>query len=304
MFQKAEERAQRLKLYVYGATGTGKTVTSLHFPNVAMIDTEKGSEHYGEHFNFHRIPTQDPNKVHAAIDELLENPGDFKTFVIDPFTHIYDNIIDGYIKKQKLKTGNNDYELQPRDYQFIKAEVKLLIKKLLSLDMNVIVTAPSKVLYSADKDEFMKVIGTQAEGPKQLPFMFDVVLELQEEDGKHMAYIKKDRTNKLPKSFEFNYGSFSKYLGIKGLEREAVVFNQQKDLASRNERTVEITYNKKTLLTAGIQSETLGKLEKLVRGKKGLQEEMTNKLKRDYMVTSPLDLREDEAQMLVDDLNE
>ena len=55
MFKKAETQADRLKMYIYGEAGTGKTVTSLQFPNPAVIDTEKGTTHYGKFFDFHKI---------------------------------------------------------------------------------------------------------------------------------------------------------------------------------------------------------------------------------------------------------
>ena len=86
LFEKAPNKGRRLKMYIYGDTGTGKTVTSLHFPNPAIIDTEKGSEHYGQHFKFFRLETSNPAKIHAALDELLKNPGEFKTLIIDSFS--------------------------------------------------------------------------------------------------------------------------------------------------------------------------------------------------------------------------
>lgn len=300
IFEKAEKHPQRLKMYVFGDTGTGKTVTALHFPGVAFIDTEKGTEYYGEYFDFHRIQTSDPDKINGALDELLENPGNFKTVVIDPFPHVYDAILEKRLRHQRRKTGSPDYQIQPLDYKFIKGEVKAIIKKLLALDMNIIVTAPSKTLYSTEKEDFMKVIGTDADGPKQLPFMFDVVLELKSEGKKRLAFARKDRTNKLPFNewFEFSYPSFVKYIGVEGLERNAVVFRQQQELEARNERTTKVTYNGKELLTAGVQPDSLKKLEILAKRSPDLKQ----KLMEDYLVESVLDLREDEALLLIDEL--
>ena len=147
----------------------------------------------------------------------------------------------------------------------------------------------------------MKVIGTDAEGPKQLPFMFDVVLELKLDGKKRLAFARKDRTNKLPLDewFEFSYPSFTKYIGVEGLERDAVVFRQQHDLDSRSERNVPVKYNGKELLTAGIQANSLKKLEILAKKN---QNNVKTKLREDYMVDSVLDLREDEALLLITDL--
>lgn len=280
-----------------------KTITALHFPSVAIIDTEKGTDHYGEHFDFFRIQTADPEKVHKALDELLADPNGFKTFVIDPFTSLYDAIVDKRLKQQRLKTGKSDYSLQPLDYKYIKGELKSIVSKLIALDMNVICTAPSKLLYNVgDKDDFMKILGTDADGPKQLPFMFDVVLELKIEGEKRLAFAKKDRTNKLPLNewFEFSYKNFCNYIGIEELEREPVVLRQQQNLNSKD-RPVTIIYGGKELKTAGISADSIKKIEIL---SKTNVDELKSKLREDYMVDSVLDLKEDEAQLLISELSE
>jgi len=304
MFKKAEIQADRLKMYIYGEAGTGKTVTSLQFPNVACIDTEKGSKHYGKFFDFHRIESSNPKEVLQAIEELIENPQGFKTIVIDPFTPLYEKIMDSHLTRLKIKNGNPNYTLQPKDYRPIKAEVKNLIDRLIALDMNVIVTARSATLYS--QEEFMKILGTKPDGPKDLPYMFDVVLELTKtmRDGKEVfiARTEKDRTNTLPQTFDFTYQSFVEYVGIEGLERDPVVFDQKARMNETIGRNNEVIYGKKKIKTAGITAEQLAVLEELI-AKVG-QDEVTNCLKDDFFVDSLLDLKESEATLLIDDLKE
>jgi len=304
MFKKAESQADRLKMYVYGEAGTGKTVTSLQFPNVACIDTEKGSKHYGKYFDFYRIETSDPKAVLQAIEELIDDPQGFKTIVLDPFSPLYEKIMDNNLTRLKLKHGNPNYTLQPKDYRPIRAEVKNLIDRLLSLDMNVIVTARSATLYS--QEEFMKILGTKPDGPKDMPYMFDVVIELTRimRDGKEVfiAHTEKDRTNTLPATFDFTYQSFVEYVGIKGLEREPVVFDQKKRLNENVGRSTDVIYNKKKIQTAGITAEQLKKLEKLAE--KAGEEQVAAILEGDYFVQSLLDLKESEANLLITDLTE
>jgi len=298
-FTKAEKRATRLKLFIFGETGTGKTVTALHFPSVAMIDTEKGTDHYGEFFEFHRIQSSDPKVILETIESLLKEPGDFRTLVIDPFTNINDRIEEDLLRKLRAKSGDPDQELLPKDYKYIKKAVKHIIKKLLALDMNIIVTSQSKALYSTDNQEFMKLLGSQPDSPKQLPYMFDVYIELKKEDEKYIAYVKKDRTNKLPPKFEFNYDSFSKYLGIEGLERKAVQFHQQVEGDARMERTHEVTFDGKKIKTAGITAENLAALKEIFIA----SPEKKDELLKQFMVESPLDLRNDEADMFIKNHN-
>ena len=304
LFKKAEAQADRLKMYVYGEAGTGKTVTSLQFPKPAVIDAEKGTKLYGKFFDFDRLEASDPKEVLRAIEELIENPNGYKTFVIDPITPIYEKIIDSHLTRLKLKSGNPSYQLQPKDWRPINAEVKNLIDRLLALDMNIIVTAQSSALYS--QEEFMKVLGTKPDGPKKLPHMFDVVLELKKEKQGDkevfMARTEKDRTNTLPSTFLFSYQSFVEFVGIEGLERDPIAFDQKKKLNENVGRNTEITYNKQKIKTAGITAKQLTELEKLIAivG----QDKVENILKDDYFVDSLLDLKESEADLLLKDMLE
>jgi hypothetical protein len=145
----------------------------------------------------------------------------------------------------------------------------------------------------------MKLLGAQPDSPKQLPYMFDVVLELKKENGKHMAFVEKDRTNKLPPKFEFKYESFTKFLGIEGLERKAIQFSQQLEMDARMERTHEVVFDGKKIKTAGITAENLAALKEIFI----LNPEKKNEIQTQYMVESPLDLRNDEAEMFIKNHN-
>lgn len=299
----AEPEDVRLKMYVYGETGTGKTVTSLHFPNPLVIDTEGGTDHYAKYFKFYREKTADPQVIKNIIDELIIDPQGIKTLIIDSFSVVYDNIRVKHESRLKLKTGNPSYTLQPQDYKVINHEVKSLILKLLSLDMNIIVTARSSILYGSSEEDFMKVLGTKADGPKELPYMFDVVLQLKKENNTFMAYVEKDRTNTLVDSpFVFSYETFVKYLGIEGLEREPVVLKQKVNLNQKTGRTKSIIYKGNEIKTAGITAESLEKIEELLN--KVGEEELKTKLREQYYIDSVLDLKEDEAQMFINTIQQ
>ena len=172
--------------------------------------------------------------------------------------------------------------------------------------MNVIITARSKPLYSNADGEFMKVIGTTAEGPKELPYMFDVLLELSvETDGTRVAHVHKDRTGRLPKTnldrngkptFEFTHDAFEEYFGS-GLTRTASKATQDQNLAKTGERTTPITYKGQKLKTAGVKSANLKTLEEIAADVG--EDVMKAKLHEDYSVVSVLDLKDDEAQFLI-----
>jgi hypothetical protein len=299
-FQKAAAKASRLKLYVYGPTGTGKTVTALHFPGPAVIDTERGTHHYAKFFEFLRIDTSSLEEIHTAVDYLLENPGDVKTLILDSMSDMYDEIVKSRLAFLKAKTRNPNYELQPRDYQGIKSDVKRLLIKILSLDMNIVATARSKDVYS--ETEFMKKIGIGPEGSKDIPYRFDIVIGLtvDPDTGKRIATVDKDRTNTLPVKFEFNYEAFANTIDIEELKRPAVAFNQRKNLEDNNNRRHKFVLDdNREIVTAGITPDTIVRIKTAVT--KGIltQESLKELLNRNFGVESILDLTEEEAQSLV-----
>ena len=91
-----------------------------------------------------------------AVQWLLTNAHSYRTLIIDPITIYWDALqkkwSDIFLKRNKGSKGYRFefYDLQPRDWMTIKAEFKELIRKLIALDMNVIVTARQKVQYAKD----------------------------------------------------------------------------------------------------------------------------------------------------------
>ena len=129
-----------------------------------------------------------------------------------------------FLKRNKGSKGHNGefYALQPKDWLYLKAEFKDLLRKLIQLDMNVIITARQKAQY-ADSG-FMRAVGTTFDGEKSLPYIFDTILRLyRDEGGRFMAENLKDRSNKLPHGhFEVSYDVIERCLGADALAREAV----------------------------------------------------------------------------------
>ena len=164
-FEKATNVPGRLKMYIYGETGTGKTITALQFPKPAVIDTEKGTVHYADKIGaFDVTYTNSFMKVAEIVDSLLQDPQGYKTLVIDPFSNVYDDLINQVESHQRKKRGKPDYELKGLDYRPIKNQTKILALNMVDLDMNIVMTARSKALYDNTPGEFMKMIGTGPEG--------------------------------------------------------------------------------------------------------------------------------------------
>lgn len=226
-FQPAESTGRRLKLLLWGDSGSGKTTLSIQFPGVALIDLEGGADHYGDTFKFKVLKATTADEISQAVDWLLSHEHDFQTLVIDPITMYWDSLQAKWneilLRRNKGSKGHRleYYDMQPRDWQLIKAEHKELIRKLIQLDMNVIVTARQKTLYS--DQGFMKPIGETFDGEKSLPFLFDSILRLYRDDkGRFMAENLKDRANKLPHGhFEVSFEKLERCLGSESLSRNA-----------------------------------------------------------------------------------
>lgn len=226
-FQKAKSLEKRLKLFLWGDSGVGKTTLALRFPKPAVIDLEGGTDLYGDAFDFDVLRATTADDVIAAVDWLLANQHPFRTLVIDPVTVLWDAMqkkwSDIFLRRNKSSKGYKFefYDLQPRDWQTLKAEFKDLIRKLIALDMNVIVTARQKVQYA--DGAFMKAIGETFDGERSLPYLFDTIIRLYRDDkGRFLGQTLKDRSNKMPKAeFEVSYPLFEELFGKRTLGRKA-----------------------------------------------------------------------------------
>lgn len=229
-FVKASQIMKRVKAFVWGGSGVGKTTTALRFPGVALLDLERGSDHYGKDFSFHRLPHPETvEEIYAAVDWLNEHDHEFRTLVIDPMTIYWEMLQAKWAErlglKAQKKTGQavDEYEFQARDWSLIKGELKGFCRALMNLDMNVVVTAREKTLYA--DGEFMKKIGVTFDAEKNTPYLFDVEAHFYRNGkGERLVHVLKDRTNRLPVAdFPTAYAQFEACFGAEELGRKAVV---------------------------------------------------------------------------------
>jgi AAA domain len=226
-FQKAASTNKRVKLLLWGDSGAGKTTLALQFPATVVIDMEGGTALYSDDFSFDVLQATSADAVMSSVDWLLANPHEYRTLVIDPVTIYWEALqkkwSDIFLKRNKGSKGfkHEFYDLQPKDWMTLKGEFKELVRKLLRLDMNVIVTARQKTLY-ADSG-FMRKVGETFDGEKSLPYLFDTIVRLRrDEKGRFLGECLKDRSNRLPTGeFECSYAVFERCFGRDMLDREA-----------------------------------------------------------------------------------
>lgn len=215
--KKPEAVKKRLKLFMFGPAGVGKTTAAVQFPQSYIIDCERGSENYDKLIAKSGsvvFQTNDIHEIVAEVKSLLTVEHEYRTLVIDPITTAYNDLIE----KCELKVGSEF----GRHYGKANKIMKRLSNLLMALDMNVVVTAHAKTEYG---DKLQK-LGFTFDGWKQLDYMFDLVLELSREkrkNGKRLAEVRKSRIASFPDLdvFDWSYAEIQNRYDLTELERHA-----------------------------------------------------------------------------------
>jgi hypothetical protein len=150
-------------------------------------------------------------EVIAEVKSLLTEKHDHRTLVIDPITTVYNDLLD----KCETQVGS-DFG---RHYGAANKQMKRLANLIMSLDMNVLITAHAKPEYGQN----LAKIGYTFDGWKQLDYWFDLVVELNKKGKKRFATVRKTRVDSFPDEdvFEWSYDAIAKRYDVGVLEKEA-----------------------------------------------------------------------------------
>lgn len=225
--KKPEAKEKRLKMFLYGPAGVGKTTAALQFPNSYVIDMEKGTDYYAESINKSGsavLQTVSAEDIKTEIRALLTEKHDYRTLIIDPVTQLYNSLQDKWTRIFEKHSKADAAEIQDFGMRYwgrVKAEYKSIQRMLLSLDMNVIITSHQKDVYGAG----MQKVGVGPDSMKGDSYVFDMVFRLDNVNGKRIAFTEKERAeigkNRFPASFEWSYPNFLKFYGQEIIERAA-----------------------------------------------------------------------------------
>ena len=227
--QKPEAKEKRLKLFLYGPAGVGKTTAMIQFPNAYMIDTEKGTDHYSKTLSTSKsavFQSNNPDEIKEELRELLTTKHEYRTLILDPVTNLYNAVQEKWTRifeKQTREAGKTDQaDIQDFGMRFwgrVKSEFKSIQRMLISLDMNVLISSHQKDQYGPN----MQKVGVTFDSMKGEDYLYDMVFRLSIQGGKRMAITEKERAevgqNKFPESFEWSYQNFCKYYGKEIIEK-------------------------------------------------------------------------------------
>lgn len=224
--KKPEAIEKRLKMFVFGEAGVGKTTAALQFKHAYVIDTERGAENYPDIIAESKsvlFQTSSMVEVIAEVRALLVEKHSYRTLIIDPITPLYTDLLETAEETLRREKPDADPTAFGRHYGLANKTMKRLMNMLLSLDMNVIMTSHAKTEYGDD----MKKLGTTFDAWRKASYAFDLFLHLfrqgKSAEAPRLAMVTKTRLKAFPdqSTFEWSYDEFAARYGKDILEREA-----------------------------------------------------------------------------------
>lgn len=197
MFKKATKKGSKLRLALFGVSGSGKTFSALRIASglgqkIAVIDTERGSaSKYSDRFNFDVAECEKPtiNNLKMIIDQAKG----YDILIIDSLSHAWMELLQEVEQIAKSRYGGNTWsawsEGTPKQQGFINS--------ILNFPGHIIATMRVETNWTTMTNERGKIIPVRiGEAPKQgkgMEYEFDMLMQLSQD---HTAQVIKDRTGK------------------------------------------------------------------------------------------------------------
>lgn len=212
-FRKAKAEQAAMKVGVYGASGSGKTFTSLLMAEglakaakkrVAFVDTERGTDFYvkdvparqvhPQGFDIDALYSRSLTEVLAEVRRL--DPETYGCVVLDSMTHLWEAARNAYAGKK-----NGAGQIPFHAWASIKRPYKELMECLLSSPMHVIICGRQGNEYAEDDDGELKMVGHKMKAEGETPYEPHILIRMEgiRDHGvtHYVAYVEKDRTGVL-----------------------------------------------------------------------------------------------------------
>lgn len=203
--RKTERKKAKIKMALQGASGSGKTYSSLllakglcngNLDKVAVICTENGSADLYAHLGDYQVislkPPFTPEQYIQALN-ICEQAG-IEVIILDSITHSWEELLD-FHSRLPGNSFTNWAKVTPR--------YRALVDKILQVNAHVIATMRTKqdyILNQKDGKFIPEKVGLKAVQRDGIDYEFTLVFEI---DIKHFATSSKDRTGLFIKKPEF-----------------------------------------------------------------------------------------------------
>lgn len=216
--QASEKRKKPIKLLIFGDSSVGKTHFLLSAPSPLVCDTESGTDLFEGKDGLDFLVWEDDagmkttsvKELRKAMEYVTSKEGRkrVKTFCIDPYSQLYDDIQiqrQDYKEEKKKYNSSNEADIATFttiDWMTIKKLHKSIMVDLVNLPTNVIVSCREKEVNEVLANGDVRKTGEYTyDGEKNMKYLFDVVLRLtfDPKTGKRQAIVMKSRVeDKLP----------------------------------------------------------------------------------------------------------
>lgn len=210
ILRTATRSAAFIKMFIHGASGSGKTMSSLKiarglvddWSQVGIIDTENGSADLYAHLGAYQVITMTPpfhpqSFVQAVA--LMVNAG-IKVIIADSVTHYWDFLKEMHDQVAASSRSSNEWSawrpVTPLHKQFVEC--------ILQTPAHIICCGRAKQEYTqvkeGDKSRIVK-LGLRPEVRPGMDYEFTLVFRMENEGNK--AFVDKDRTGLFQNALAF-----------------------------------------------------------------------------------------------------
>jgi hypothetical protein len=274
VFQKAQNEMAYLKAGFYGEAGSGKSFTSSQIAiglvkyikakkPVMYFDTETGSDFLIRQFTdagieLHTAKTRAFSDLLVAVDEAEKSAS---VMIIDSITHVWNELIESYMKKLELK------RLSLKHWIPLKTTWREFTTRYVNSKLHVIICGRSADKWDEVEDEDgakeLRKVGTKMRTETELAYEPSLLVELELIQASahiggalvHRAHVRKDRFDVINGQRFDNPGfeAFLPHISLlnlggehKALEpgRDSTAMFERNDVGARKMETREILIEK------------------------------------------------------------
>lgn len=201
-FKKASKAKAKLRAAFFGASGAGKTYSSLCVAEglcgdggIAVIDTERGSaSKYADRFSFDVLELEDKTiEGYTSAIKMAADAG-YTVLIIDSLSHAWQQLLEEVERLAKAKYRGNTWSAWSEGTPLQRR----LVDAILDFPGHVIATMRSKTEWQTSSDAGGKTrpvrVGLAPEQGKGIEYEFDLLLEISTE---HIGNVIKDRSGRF-----------------------------------------------------------------------------------------------------------